>query len=351
MEKIVPDYVKIRTYIIGMIAASSGEAMQRIPTERELCKTFDTSRTTLRKALKQLEDEGYLIRKPHFGTFINNEYRSMVNFHTRKHKVVGIVLGNGDLTFLTSYLMRTLSGVLEQLAAAEHCGRILTINGSPEKELEFLLANNQFDAFIFIEPPKTMMACAAQIKKYKIPLVVSRVHDIDAADYCVYTNSSKSTYLASEYLLDAGHRNILFLETADMNEPFNERRKAGAMAAFAAKGVAWNEKLWHCAMPVNAAEIIENICRYGHDFTAVFTAEPFYDLLRERFSDNPEMPIVRIEFNRADIADTFQIIAPAGNMGDALGELACEVVQAPFGSVPQQHIEIDFEVVYPSGRK
>ena len=350
MNKIVPDYVRIRTYIIGLIAASRGEGMQRLPTERELCKTFNTSRTTLRKALKQLEDEGYLIRKPHFGTYINSEYRSMVDFHTLNHKVVGIVLGNGELTFLPAYMMRVLSHLLEHLAKADCCGRILNINGCPEKEFDFLLNNHQFDAFVFIEPPQALMSYASMIRKQDIPLVVSRVHDIPEADYCVFYDSFKCARIVTEYLLDAGHHDILFLENADMDSPVNELRKAGAQAAFSKRGVIWNEKLWHCSMPVNVTEKIDNICKYGYNFSAVSTAESFYNIISSKLADRPEIPIVRTLPNPEEDSDVFQIIIPSGDVGEALGKLVRKVVHAPFGTVPRKHIEVDFQLKYPLGK-
>jgi len=347
MNKIVPDYVRIRTYIIGLIAASRSEELERIPTERELCKTFATSRTTLRKALQQLEEEGYLIRKSYFGTFINKDYRSMVDFHTRKHKVVGIVLGNGELTFLPSYHMRVLSQILARLADEDCCGRLVEINGNAEKEFDFLLNNHQFDAFLFIEPPGALISCVDKFKAHRIPLVVSRIHDIETIDYCVFSDSSQGAYLVTDYLLKTGHRRILFLENADMSHPVNELRKAGAMAAFVAHGVEWNEALWHCALPVNTAEKIDHICNYGQEFTAVFTADPFYELIREKLTDRPAVPVIRIAANKSDREDSFQIVAPSGAMGKEAGELICQLLDVPYGSIPPRHIKIDFELSDP----
>lgn len=44
---------------------------QCLPTERELCDMLDASRMTLRKAISELEDEGYLYRVQGKGTFVS----------------------------------------------------------------------------------------------------------------------------------------------------------------------------------------------------------------------------------------------------------------------------------------
>ena len=44
---------------------------QRLPAERELANHFGTSRSTIREALKQLEDENLVVRRPGSGTFVN----------------------------------------------------------------------------------------------------------------------------------------------------------------------------------------------------------------------------------------------------------------------------------------
>ncbi|MDY0404599.1 GntR family transcriptional regulator [Virgibacillus sp. 179-BFC.A HS] len=54
------DRIKSRKYLPG----------EKIPTELELCKDFDVSRTTVRTALNQLTLEGYLNRIQGKGTFV-----------------------------------------------------------------------------------------------------------------------------------------------------------------------------------------------------------------------------------------------------------------------------------------
>jgi GntR family transcriptional regulator len=46
---------------------------EKIPTESELCNEFNTSRITIRQALKILEEQGMLIRKQGIGTLVSEK--------------------------------------------------------------------------------------------------------------------------------------------------------------------------------------------------------------------------------------------------------------------------------------
>lgn len=63
-------YYQLKGIIINNIKSGVWKMNSRIPTERELCKIYSISRITVRQALKELEDEGYLYRKQGKGTFV-----------------------------------------------------------------------------------------------------------------------------------------------------------------------------------------------------------------------------------------------------------------------------------------
>lgn len=61
---------RIKEIILNRIKDETYTPNDRIPTEKELCETFEVSRTTVRIALNQLEKEGYLYRVQGRGTFV-----------------------------------------------------------------------------------------------------------------------------------------------------------------------------------------------------------------------------------------------------------------------------------------
>lgn len=64
-------YVKIKDIIIEQIAAGLLAPRQKLPSERQLAESFNTTRVTLREALSLLESEGAIYREDRRGWFIS----------------------------------------------------------------------------------------------------------------------------------------------------------------------------------------------------------------------------------------------------------------------------------------
>ncbi|MCB2090625.1 MAG: histidine utilization repressor [Alphaproteobacteria bacterium] len=65
-----PLYRKIKKHILDRIDSGEWVASMRVPSENELVKEFSVSRMTTNRALRELTDEGYLIRIAGVGTFV-----------------------------------------------------------------------------------------------------------------------------------------------------------------------------------------------------------------------------------------------------------------------------------------
>ena len=68
--KTEPLYSKIKNHILDRIDSGEWGASMRVPSENELVKEFSVSRMTTNRALRELTDEGYLIRVAGVGTFV-----------------------------------------------------------------------------------------------------------------------------------------------------------------------------------------------------------------------------------------------------------------------------------------
>lgn len=70
MEKNQSLHAYIKDEMLTRIKSNTYKKGEQIPTELELCKDFNASRTTVRTALYQLTMEGYLVRVQGKGTYV-----------------------------------------------------------------------------------------------------------------------------------------------------------------------------------------------------------------------------------------------------------------------------------------
>jgi GntR family transcriptional regulator/GntR family frlABCD operon transcriptional regulator len=64
-------YEQVKIHIRQMIESGELKVGERIPSENELCDCFETSRITIRRALKDLENDGVLEIRHGKGTFVS----------------------------------------------------------------------------------------------------------------------------------------------------------------------------------------------------------------------------------------------------------------------------------------
>jgi len=70
MESDIPLYSQLVSIVKRNISAGTLCTGDLLPSEAELCKTFDISRSTVRQAIGTLESEGLVVRKQGRGTFV-----------------------------------------------------------------------------------------------------------------------------------------------------------------------------------------------------------------------------------------------------------------------------------------
>lgn len=66
----IPYHYQLRELLRDEITSGRWEVGERLPSEREICETFQLSRTTVREALDALVNEGLLRREKGRGTFV-----------------------------------------------------------------------------------------------------------------------------------------------------------------------------------------------------------------------------------------------------------------------------------------
>ncbi|MCF0229960.1 MAG: GntR family transcriptional regulator [Parasporobacterium sp.] len=74
-EAAIPKYLEVKNQLAFRIEEGVYPVGEMIPTERELMESFNVSRITIRRALTELETEGYIYRLQGKGTFVKDEDR------------------------------------------------------------------------------------------------------------------------------------------------------------------------------------------------------------------------------------------------------------------------------------
>src|SRR5208337_5181970 len=66
----VPLYLQVKRHILDNIGSGKWAASARVPSESEIVKSFGISRMTANRALRELRDEGVLVRVAGVGSFV-----------------------------------------------------------------------------------------------------------------------------------------------------------------------------------------------------------------------------------------------------------------------------------------
>ena len=96
-----PRYQQLKDLIIGRISAGDLQPSDRVPSENELVESMSVSRMTANRALRELNDEGYVERIAGRGTFVS-DFRSQSHLlevqniadeiHSRGHSHSSVVV-------------------------------------------------------------------------------------------------------------------------------------------------------------------------------------------------------------------------------------------------------------------
>ena len=68
-----PKYVQVKEDILRKILAKDWNDGYRVPVEEDLCRMYDVSRITVRRAMEELQAEGYVVKIQGKGTFVSNK--------------------------------------------------------------------------------------------------------------------------------------------------------------------------------------------------------------------------------------------------------------------------------------
>lgn len=211
-----PKYQVILDDIKSKILSGDYNVGEQIPTESALQSMYEVSRQTVRKAILELSNEGFLRSEKGSGTYVSNQYRSKTGGSSHK-KTIGVIT-----TYISDYIFPSIiRGIESRLNESNYSLLLASTNNDvaqEKKALEMMLSYG-VDGLI-IEPTKSNLynpniAYYLSFKEQDIPIIMINAfyEEIELPYLCL--DDVQSSYLATKELITKGHTQIGLIAKMD----------------------------------------------------------------------------------------------------------------------------------------
>lgn len=205
----IPLYCQLADEILSDIEAGILKPGDKLPSEAEMMEQYNLGRPTIRMALSQLVNKGYLEKERGRGTFckapaIPNQFLN-----------VDVILDMAD-TYFIPYYIKSISSVL----AANHCNCIVSDSKDSTVEICSLLKKSMEKGIsgVIFQPshlmedvPKELQECLQAYRNAGIPYIMidSIYEDVDSS--YITLDECQGGMIAANYLHSLGHQDILLV--------------------------------------------------------------------------------------------------------------------------------------------
>ena len=189
---------------------------EQIPTESSLQEKYEVSRHTVRKAILELANKGFLRSEKGSGTYVCNQYQSKPSGKSNS-KTIGVIT-----TYISDYIFPSIIRGIEGRLNKENYSLLLaSTNNDVEQErkaLEMMLSYG-VDGLI-VEPTKSNLynpniSYYLSFTEQDVPFIMVNAYyeELEVPFYCL--DDVQSSYLATNELIAKGHTEIGLLAKMD----------------------------------------------------------------------------------------------------------------------------------------
>lgn len=211
----LPKYEILRQYIID-IAAKHENHERPILSEREMSKKFKVTRTSLRRALKELIDEGMLTPRQGSGLYLSGT--SIRNVATRELVLPKIIVlsDRGRSSFFDNWYMYVYAAILREFSKYPVTVFPCFLVSEKEDILQEIEMYNP-DAVLWIRPDKTRNRLLTELnKKYPVCQLLGLP---SGENLSVTVDYSKAGEKAAEYFYNRGYRDPVYVGANEKEYP------------------------------------------------------------------------------------------------------------------------------------
>ncbi|WP_068780364.1 GntR family transcriptional regulator [Paenibacillus sp. GM2] len=224
-----PKYQAIIDDIKSRILSGDFNVGEQIPTESALQSMYSVSRQTVRKAILELTNEGFLRSEKGSGTYVSSQYRSKTGGSSKK--TIGVIT-----TYISDYIFPSIiRGIESRINEDDYSLLLASTNNNLDREkkaLEMMLSYG-VDGLI-VEPTKSNLynpniAYYLSFKELDIPYLMINAYyeELEAPFLCL--DDVQSSYLATKELIAKGHTQIGII--AKMDDLQGKHRMKGYIKA------------------------------------------------------------------------------------------------------------------------
>ncbi|MBE76843.1 MAG: hypothetical protein CMG41_03790 [Candidatus Marinimicrobia bacterium] len=203
----VPKYFQLQTWLQDRIEQGYYATNEKIPTEVELVKLSGLSRATVRQALRNLEQNGYIVRKKRVGSFVLKIEKDTKNIPT-----VGILIPD-----IRSGYAPILARGAEDEATKNNISLILCNTDDLLSQAKYhidRLINLKVSGVIYVPvaaSDKDNLQIIKKLKRKNIPVVLADRGIQGSEIDIVTTNNFEGSRQIAQHLINEGHERIAFL--------------------------------------------------------------------------------------------------------------------------------------------
>lgn len=237
----IPKYEQVKEYLIEYIQKEDLKYGDSLPTESEMMRMFSVSRHTIRRALSDLINQGWLFTLQGSGTFVAdpNADRQL------QGKMIGVIT-----TYFKDYIFPDiLSGIDDVVSTVGYSILLGTTKNNIARERVVLknMLSSQL-AGLIVEPTKSVypnhnLDLYKELASRGIPVVYMHATYRDFESSYVIEDDEYAGYIATKHLLDLGHEKIYGLFKQDDMQ--GHGRYKGFVRAFKEAEVELSDDLVH----------------------------------------------------------------------------------------------------------
>jgi len=322
-------YEQIQEWIRESIESGRFRPGDKLPSESELCRQFDVSRTSVRQAIKTLINEGWLESKKGIGTFCLLKTRQLTHD-------IGLIC-----YFSGSYIFPRISTGCDQIAHRNGFHILLKQSEFEfEKERQILsdLQKRGVDGII-ISPYYSGDGLSnrdllTQMEESGTPVVLIDNYFPDSSFTRIAMDDRAGGRLVAKYLWDRGHRRIGILTDSDYYP--KQMRKQGALDFLEEAGAdvrpQWLLDFKGPAPSGRAYALADSFFSSGKELPSAFICtndEESIDLYKAAAKHGLKIPedLSVISFDNSNLAELPGIsLSSVDHPGQYMGELATRII-------------------------